>query len=202
MTPQSESLIQCGDRGAGGAACRRARAVLCRLKGEEGVNLLEYGFIAILSMLLILGVTDFGRMLYTYHYLSNTARDAARWASVNGSICKSADNSCNGTNLMNNGPASAADVATYVTKIAPAGINSASPPLTTTATWPVQANGPQTCTVTSAGALNCTAVCTTTNNAPGCTVEVQVSYKFTFLFPLIRNSQLTLTSKSMEVISH
>jgi Flp pilus assembly protein TadG len=168
--------------------------LLQQLKAEEGVNLLEYAFIAILSMLLILGITDFGRMLYTYHYLSNTAREAARWASVNGSTCHD--------DLTCTAPAGDPDISDYVKKITPPGLDTANPPLSTTVSRPVQANGPQTCTVNAAGVQTCTAICSATKNAPGCTVEVQVSYSFTFLFPLIRSSNLTLTSTSMMVIAH
>jgi len=194
VTQQKESVITPGGKSAAGVAMQRARGVLRCLNGEDGVNLLEYAFIAILSMLLILGIMDFGRMLYTYHYLSNTAREASRWAAVNGSTCHD--------DLTCTAPAADTDVATYVTQITPPGINSNNPPLTTTTTWPVQANGPQTCTVGAGGALSCTAVCATTQNAPGCTVEVQVSYNFTFLFPLIRSSALTLSSTSQMVIAH
>lgn len=194
MTQRRESLISSDSKSGPSVRVQRARSVLRRLHGEDGVNLLEYAFIAILSMLLILGITDFGRMLYTYHYLSNTAREAARWAAVNGSTC-SDDGTCTA-------PANDTNISDYVKNITPAGLNTANPPLSTTVSRPVQANGPQTCTVGAGGALSCTAVCTTTNNAPGCTVEVQVSYNFTFLFPLIRSSTLTLTSKSMMVIAH
>jgi Flp pilus assembly protein TadG len=174
---------------------------ISRLRSDEGSGLLEYALIFILSMLLLLGIIDFGRTMYIYHFVSNASREASRWAAVNGSTCN-ADASCNGQYGMNNGPALGSDIATYVTTITPAGLSRNSPPLTTTASWPVQANGPQTCTTGAGGALNCTSICATTLNAPGCTVEVKVSYTFNFLFPLVYNSPLTLSSSSEMVIAH
>jgi hypothetical protein len=40
------------------------------------------------------------------------------------------------------------------------------------------------------------------DNYPGCTVEVQVSYKFNFIFPLVRTTPVTLSSSSEMVIVH
>ena len=74
-----------------------------QLKGDCGSALVEYAIVFLLFMTMIMGTIDFGRALYTYHYLSNVTRDAARWAAVNGSTC-GGDNSCNGAGYMNNGP--------------------------------------------------------------------------------------------------
>lgn len=38
-------------------------------------------------LLLMLGIVDFGRALYTYEFLTNVAGKAARWAIVRGSSC-------------------------------------------------------------------------------------------------------------------
>jgi hypothetical protein len=138
--------------------------------------------------------------MYIYHFVSNAARDASRWAAVNGSTC-STDASCNGQYGMNNGPALGADIATYVTTITPAGLSRNSPPLTTTASWVPQPNDPENCKVNGT-ALSCTDICANTQNAPGCTVQVKVSYTFNFLFPLVYSSPLTLSSTSEMIISH
>jgi Flp pilus assembly protein TadG len=174
---------------------RRAGTGFRRLKGEEGSGLVEYALIFIVFITMLLGIMDFCRMLYAYHFVSNAAREATRWASVNGSTCAD-DNSCNGTSPMNNGPASLTDVQNYVSALAvPAGINTSSTGcggsacLTTTPTWnPAGSNGPT--------------ICSTTVNYPGCTVEVQVSYSFNFLFTLVHTSPVTLSSTSEMVIVH
>jgi Flp pilus assembly protein TadG len=172
------------------------------LKKEEGTNLLEYGLVAILFMTLMFGLMGLGQMLYGYHFVGHAAKSAARWAAVNGATCgaptptcPSCDNSCNGTNLMNNGPASASDIATYVTNITPQGIDSTQ--VTVNSTWPVQTSSPTIC---SAGVTGVSA--TPIPNYPGCTVEVQVSYNFNWFFPLGNSSSVTMSSSSEMVVSH
>jgi len=157
-----------------------------RLKGEAGGALVEYALIFMLFITMFLGIFDFCRALYTYHFVSNAASEATRWAAVNGSKCGD-DSSCNGTSPMNNGPASTTDIQNYVTKLAPLGISPGN--LTTAVTW-VQANGPASCAVAA------------TQNAPGCTVQVQVSYSFGFNFPFVHINPITLSSTSEMVIVH
>jgi Flp pilus assembly protein TadG len=186
-----------------------------RTKGEEGSGLVEYALIFILFITMILGIMDFCRMLYAYHFVSNAAREATRWASVNGSTCNGdaisgSAGSCTApvtcgssgcstcTSYGSCSPAnSTTDIPNYVEMLAiPAGINTSSgcgstgnsACLTTTPTWPVQTTSPTSCS--------------TTVNGPGCTVQVQVSYSFNFLFPLVHISPVTLSSTSEMVIVH
>src|SRR5215475_14076289 len=84
-----------------------------RFKGQSGAALVEYAFTFIFSMTLFLGIMGFGQALYAYHFVNNSAKEATRWASVNGANCNY-DSSCNGTAPMNNGPAKSADVNTFV----------------------------------------------------------------------------------------
>jgi Flp pilus assembly protein TadG len=159
------------------------------LKGDCGSGLVEYAIVFLLFMTMILGTIDFGRALYTYHFLSNVTRDATRWAAVNGANCgppPNGDNSCNGAGYMNNGPVTQSDVQTYVKNHTPPGIDKTK--ITTTVTWPVSADSP--------------AVCGTTQNFPGCTVQVQSSYVFSFLFPLVKNGNTTMSSTSDMIIVH
>ena len=60
---------------------------LRNLKGEDGNNLIEYAIVFMFFMSMVLGIVDFSRALYTYHFLSNAAREATRWAAVRGSTC-------------------------------------------------------------------------------------------------------------------
>jgi Flp pilus assembly protein TadG len=160
---------------------------------QAGSNLVEYAFVLTIFLMMIFGIIDFSRALYSYHYLSNAARDATRWAAVNGYTCNS-DSSCNGTGGMNSGPASATQIQTYVTNhIAPA-LDSTK--LTPTATFTHDANSPTICTSAVSGLGG------PYNNYPGCTVTVQVSYDFSFLTPLVSNKTLTLSSTSEMVIAH
>ena len=167
-----------------------------QLKGDCGSSLVEYAIVFLLFMTMIMGTIDFGRALYTYHYLSNVTRDAARWAAVNGHAC-TLDNSCNGQGYMDNQPATQSDVQTFITNQTPPGIDKTK--LTATVTWPVSTVSPPTCA--------------TTQNAPGCTVEVQLSYAFSFISPLVSRlipatacgkytANLCLNSVSEMIIAH
>ena len=172
-----------------------------RIKREKGSTLVEFALVAMVLLTLMLGVIDFSRALYTYHYLSNMARTATRWAAVNGYNCADdtsttdTGGSCNGTDGMNNGPASATDIQNYVANHSPDGIDPSK--ITTTVSWPIQTNGPMICDTAIASYVG-----SPYPNYPGCTVEVQVSYQFNFLYPFIHSSSITLSSSSEMVIAH
>lgn len=135
---------------------------------ERGGTLVEFALLFILLMTILFGIMSFSHALYAYHFVSHAAKSASRWAAVNGSTC-SDDGSCNGTDGMSNGPATGTSVQTYVQSLVPPGIIAAN--VTATTSWPVQANSPTACAATQ--------------NYPGCTVEIEVSYPFQFDFPLI-----------------
>ena len=61
-------------------AMRNGRLV----KGECGSGLVEYALIVILFMTMLLGIADFSRALYAYHFVSSQAREATRYAIVRG----------------------------------------------------------------------------------------------------------------------
>lgn len=150
-----------------------------RLKKEKGSTLVEFALVIILLLTMFFGIAGFGHALYAYHFVSNVAREAARWAIVNGSTC-TGDSSCTA-------PATPADIDTYVKNHAPGGIDTSK--ISTVVTFnPPGSNGP--------------VVCGTTNNSPGCTVEVTVSYNFNFIFPFIRSTPLPMSSTSEMVIAH
>jgi Flp pilus assembly protein TadG len=86
---------------------------------DVGTALVEFGMVIVVFFSFVFGVMDFGRAIYTYHFVSNAACDATRYAMVRGS---------NSTN-----PVTAADVENYVKSIAPQGINPNS--LTVSTSW-------------------------------------------------------------------
>lgn len=160
-------------------------------KIQTGSSLVEYALVLLVFLTLMFGIIDFGRALYTYHYVSSAARDAARWASVNGHNCAD-DGSCNGTGGMNSGQASVDDIKSYVTNHVPPAIDTSK--LHPTASWTAP-NGPTICTtaVNGQGPYS---------NYPGCTVVVTVSYVFSFDTPIVFNKTMTLSSTSEMVIVH
>ncbi len=173
-----------------------------RRRGERGASLVEYAFVLLLFLSVTFGISAFGHALYVYHFLNNAAKEATRWASVNGSTCNS-DSSCNGSGLIvqNTAPATAADVTTFVTNITPTGIDPTQVTVTTcgVSDRPVctasSASGPEVCT-TTVGAI------AATPNYPGCTVQVQVQYNLTFIFPLISTTSVPMSSTSDMIIVH
>ena len=152
-----------------------------RLAKEQGTALLEYCIVFMLFMTLLFGICGFAHALYAYHFVSHAAKSATRYAGVRGSTCTN-DGSC-----VDDGScttyATTTCVPTYVQKMAPGGIDPNK--LTTTVTW-----------------LATTRTCQTASNAPGCTVQVTVSYDFNFILPLISGKVLTLSDTSQMVIAH
>jgi Flp pilus assembly protein TadG len=156
--------------------------------GERGSTLFEFAITVMLFLVMLFGIVDFARALYTYHFLSNAARSATRWAAVNGSTCGN-DSSCNGTGGMNGGPASQSDVQNYVRGITPPGIDASKIAVTA-------------CGVTGGGGKCGDSPASCTLNEPGCTVKVVVQYNFPFLVPLVRKNSIAMSSTSEMVIAH
>jgi Flp pilus assembly protein TadG len=156
------------------------------IQEERGSGLVEYAVVFLLLMTLVLGMVDFSRAIYAYHFISNQARDASRYASVRGSTCTD-DSSCTAANSASGsaGATTQTDIQKFVKNV-PNGIDPNK--LTVAADWPIQTNSPT--------------ACSTTANAPGCTVQVSVSYVFNFTSPLVSSTSLTLSSKSQAVITH
>jgi Flp pilus assembly protein TadG len=155
---------------------------------ETGSVMVEFALTVILLFLMLFGIIDFSRALYTYHFVSNAARTATRWAMVNGADCN-LDSTCNGTAPMNSGPASTTDVQNYVKGLTPPGIDPNQ--ITTTA-----------CGVVGGGTCAASPPSCTISNGAGCTVKVTVSYNFGFLVPLVYKNGITLHSTSQMIIAH
>jgi Flp pilus assembly protein TadG len=144
---------------------------------QRGITMLESAVMISVLLLMMFGVIGFGTALYTYHFVSNTAREATRWASVRGYTCTGG--------LSGGCPATDADVNAYVQNLS-TGIGLDPTKVTTTTTWVAPPNN--------------MAACTFQRNSPGCVVKVQVQYSFQFLFPLLP-SGFTMQSTSQMVIS-
>jgi Flp pilus assembly protein TadG len=181
--------------------------VVTRNVKQRGSTLVEFAFVIITFTTFLFGIIGFGHALYTYHFLNHEAKEATRWAAVNGSACNS-DSSCNGTAPMNSGPASASDIDTYVRSHVPTGINgavgadAASTRLAVNVAWTAPSGSPPICTAATGAVAN----------APGCTVSVTVSYAFKFILPLLPTTTtvtgpctaagLCLSARSTMVIAH
>jgi Flp pilus assembly protein TadG len=155
---------------------------LCK---DQGSALVEYALVLLVLMTFLCGIMEFSRFLYTYHFVSEVAREGTRYAVVRGStysgtLCGSTSTfACDAT---------AANVQTYVQGLTPPGITSGSVAVSTTwpGTAPTGATG--TCTTTSG------------NNSPGCLVQVVVTYPYRFMFPFLPKGSSTWNVASTSVM--
>jgi Flp pilus assembly protein TadG len=184
-----------------------------RLSKQSGATLYEFAAIIPLLLLLMVGIVDFGRVMYAYHFLSAAARAATRWASVRGADCS--------PTYTTNCPATGANILAYVQTLAPPGMYVSSSAGCTTATvgcltinCPTCSNSsadfiwPGTTTTGGAAGSDCTGGGILPVNNPGCDVIVQVEYTFGFGIPLFTkvtpsgcNDCIVLSSTSNTVIS-
>lgn len=146
----------------------------------RGNALLEFALILPLLLTGIFGVIEFGRALYTFHFVSNAAREATRWASVRGQACDKSiyPQAC---------PANSTDVENFVKSIAPAGIDKGATKLTVNSAWLIPP-----------GKTN---PCSKFQNNPGCAVQVQVIYQFKFVLPFLPTQSFPMQSTSQMIIS-
>lgn len=140
-------------------------------KRERGASLPETAIVMAVLLALILGIMEFGRVMYTYAFVAQLARQGARWAIVRGSQCTLLDH-CN---------AQSTDIQNYVRSLSEGATNPNN--INVTATWP-----PTQCPPGASG------------NAPGCVVSVNVQYRYYFL-SFISSGSIPMSSTSQMVIS-
>jgi Flp pilus assembly protein TadG len=135
---------------------------------------------------MIFGLFAMSLALYTYHYISEAAREGSRYAMVRGST------SCANTPGLTNCGATPTQIQTYVQNLGYPGINAAN--MTVTTTWSTPSASPPTtwslCGVTPACA------------APRSLVTVTVAYAFPLSIPLYGSTRtLNMSSTSQMVVS-
>lgn len=152
--------------------------------GEEGSTLVEMAVASATLFCVLFGIIWMCMALYSYNFVSEAARDAARWAIVRGSA------SCGNTPNLTDCNATAAEIQTYVQSMGYPGITSAN--LSVTTTWLSASAAPPT-TWTACNPNTC--------NAPGNEVEVQVTYSVPFFVPFVNISTISVSSTSEMVIA-
>ena len=148
-----------------------------RRRGARGQAQIEILLSLIVFITMLLAVIQMGLAAYSYHFISEAAREGARWAMVRGSACTSFTTAC---------PAALTDIQNYVTGLAYPGITASA--MTVTASW----CGPTSSTPPA---------CSTGTNAPGQIVRVAVQYKFPVGIPFVPASTITMNAMSQMVIS-
>lgn len=150
-------------------------------RDESGAALVEFAISCILFISLILGIAEFSLAIYSYHFVSYSAQQAARYAIVRGSRWKSACPSAGSFNC----DASAANVQDYVRSLASPGIDPNS--ISVSTTWPG--------TTPSGVASSCTPA-----NKGGCFVNINVTYPFNLSIPFVPAQVLQFSASSQMVI--
>jgi Flp pilus assembly protein TadG len=149
------------------------------LCSDSGSSLVEFALSASILMTLVFGVMVMSMALYSYHFISEAAREGTRYAMVRGSSCSTYGKFTTGCG------ATPAQIQTYVQGLGFPGITAGN--MTVTTTWPTTGAA---CTPT---AIPC--------NNPGNLVKVVVSYQFPLTIPFVPARTLTMTSSSQMVIS-
>jgi len=149
---------------------------MTRAHGERGSTMVETAIMLTAALLLLFGIIEFGRAVYTYHLVDNVARAGARWAMVRGAACPGSTSPA-----RTDCPVLSSDVQTYVRSISPMADQNS---VTATASWP--------------GNTGCR---TSGNNGPGCLVVVNVTYPFHFALPFVSTATITMSSTSQMIIA-
>ncbi len=148
-----------------------------RRHNEEGSNLVEMALVMIILLTVLFGLMQISLALYTYHYVSEAAREGTRYAMVRGSSCSAFTAAC---------PASSDDVQSYIYSLGFPGINPSAMAVTTA--WSAYPAG---------GACLPSAGC----NNPGNQVKVTVNYQYPLSIPFIPATTIGMSSTSQMVIS-
>lgn len=148
-------------------------------RDDRGNSVVEMAISSMLFLAVLFGVFQVSLASYTYHLVSNLAREGSRWAIVRGSDCH------RNTPGLDHCGADQTAISDCVKSLSFPGLDAANQ-MTVTAAW------------YNPGA---TTPCATPCNQPGNTVQVTVNYTFPFAVPFVPTSAIRLGSSSRMVIS-
>jgi hypothetical protein len=169
----------------GKGSSEKAPVVRALKTKQRGSSLVEQSFVIVFLLTMMLGIIDCGRALYTYHFVSNVAREASRWASVRSSSCIQGPwlPGCH----YSTSPSGGSLQSTFTANFSTMGLD---PNKITFATTYLAPPG------------NGAALCAAATNLPGCMVHVDVTYNYTFLFaPFIAAPPIRMVSSSEMLIT-
>jgi Flp pilus assembly protein TadG len=146
--------------------------------GSQGQALVEFAMAALITLLLVLAVVEFSRIMMVYTTLADAARLGARYAVTHGTVP--------GNSVPTAGDIQSGVNAVVEKFLAPATVNINSANIATT--FPGSATSPSSAT------LPCPPGATT----PGCPVQVTVSYPYNLLVSSLPvNVTLSTTSEGV-----
>jgi len=156
------------------------------VRDEAGATLVETAFSLVVLLTLLFGIMQFGLVLYSYHFISEAAREGTRYAIVRGASYTTDCTAPTAAICTAQGGNNTGDIATYVQNLGFPGID------------------PGKMTVNSTWFTNTGAACGTSDlcKQPGNSVQVTVQYAFPFAIPFIPANTLNMSSSSMMVISN
>ncbi|MDR3725622.1 MAG: TadE/TadG family type IV pilus assembly protein [Terracidiphilus sp.] len=154
---------------------------------EEGSELVETALSYGILLTLLVGLLQITLAVYAYHYVSDAAREATRWAMVRGSNC---------TGLAGCG-AGNPDIQAFVQNLGYPGIMASN--LATTTHWYTQTM--DTNVTPNTVVLSICGTDPTGCNYVGNQVKVQVTYKLSLNIPFVPNAAIAITSTSAMMIA-
>jgi Flp pilus assembly protein TadG len=151
------------------------------IRGDEGATIVEFALSCGILCMMLFGIVEVSLAVYTYDFVSEAARDGARYAIVRGTKCTGMTD-CNATS---------AQIQTHVQSLNYPAINGNN--LTVTATWLSAAAAPPNMVWSSCSGSGC--------NKIGNAVNVQVQYPFQLSIPFWKSVTINLSNSSQMVIS-
>jgi len=158
------------------------------LRNENGGTLVETALTLVLLFTFIIGIIEASLALYSYHFVSDAAREGTRYAIVRGAdwptTCSAYTSAgCNATGT---------EIAQYVTSLNFPGILITTSDVFVCYSTTVPTSTPTACT---------TAPSSSTTGASGTVVQVTITYPFTFGIPGLKNYTYSLSSSSQMVVA-
>lgn len=159
---------------------------------DEGATLVETAISSVVLIALLFGFFQLSMALYSYHFVSEAAREASRFAMVRGSQCPININAsyCSPYAASTKG-AQSSDISNYVNSL---GYPFAGK-LSATTTWLTKAQDSNGYDIwTTCSGSNC-------NDPFDHEVQVTVSYAYPLVVPFLQPITINMSSKSAMVIS-
>lgn len=170
-------------------SAKRPRALRQHALGEEGSSLVEMALSCLILIPVLFGIIQLSFALYCYHYASDAAREATRFAIVRGGYCNGYMSTafCSPTDGNQSG-ATAHDIAQYVKSLGYPYSASA----TTSVQWCVNGG---TYGKTASSWASCSS--DQSKNGTGNQVQVTVTYNYPLVIPFLKQSSYNLNIGSV-----
>ena len=190
-------MIQPGQKRIGTQPPRGWRS---RLRGEAGSTLVETALSITILLVLVIGIMDACLMVYSYHFISNAAREGTRYAIVRGNTWTQSPWNFTGTCASYTSAgcvATIGNIQDYVKSLSFPGIDSSQ--ITVTPTSYAAYGSAQSCEAASSTPPPSSSppLC----NARGNVIKVNVQYRFATFIPFVPSQWLTMSSTSQMLIS-